>query len=113
MRKCCFLTVSPQKIIALCTDCRFLADYNILSVKGKLHVKRSEGRGEAPDWSLCSGCCLSSNESSTCKGKKSHNWVLCWLDKFSLVGESHFGSVLFSLVLQNMSLLVIGSECGT
>lgn len=35
--------------------------------------------------------------------KKSHNWVLCWLDKFSLVCGSHFGGVLFSPVLQNVS----------
>lgn len=35
--------------------------------------------------------------------KKSRNWVLCWLDKFSLVCGSHFGGVLFSPVLQNVS----------
>lgn len=73
MRKSCFLTVSLHKIIALCTDCRFLPDYSILSVKGKLRVKRNERSGKAPDWSLCSICCLSSSESSTCckkKGKK-------------------------------------------
>lgn len=105
MRKSCFLTVSPQTIIALCTDYRFLPDHNILSVKGKLSDKRNEGRGKAPDWSLPSICCLAMNHllvAGKKKKKSSHNCVLCWLDKFSLVYGNHFGGVLFSPVLQNV-----------